>query len=57
MNEHGVYVNKLATGNHLLVCLYVDDLLVTGSIQAEIDEFKRVMKSEQGYVLEPEKTC
>lgn len=45
-NEHGVYVKKLATRNHLLVCLYVDDLLVTRSSQAKIDEFKRGMKSE-----------
>lgn len=44
-NEHGVYVKKSAAVSHLLACLYMDDLLVTRSTQAEIDEFKRVMMS------------
>lgn len=34
------------TANFLLMCLYVDDLLVTGSNKGEIYEFKYKMKSE-----------
>jgi len=29
-----------------MICLYVDDLLVTGSNQSEIEKFKHTMKSE-----------
>ena len=34
--EHGVYVRDNCPTNLLLVCLYVDDLLVTGSSENEI---------------------
>lgn len=43
--EYGVYV-RMKGVKMLLICLYVDDLLVTGSNHAEIEEFKERMKSE-----------
>ena len=47
-SEHGLYVrclqdNKLET---LIVCLYVDDLLITGSSEEEITAFKNQMMNE-----------
>lgn len=30
----------------LMICLYVDDLLVTGSDQQEVEDFKIQMKNE-----------
>ncbi|WVZ24094.1 hypothetical protein V8G54_002638 [Vigna mungo] len=44
--EHGVYVKKTPEGNLLVICLYVDDLLVTGSNPDDIDKFKEMMKSD-----------
>ncbi|RDY02993.1 Copia protein, partial [Mucuna pruriens] len=38
--EYGVYVSVVA-GDLMIVCLYVDDLLVTRSNAIDIDEFKR----------------
>ena len=38
--EHGVYVRANCPTNLLLVCLYIDDLLVTGSSEKEIQAFK-----------------
>lgn len=43
--EYGVYV-RMKGVKMLLICLYVDDLLVTRSNHAEIEEFKERMKSE-----------
>ncbi|RDY14473.1 hypothetical protein CR513_00462, partial [Mucuna pruriens] len=40
ITEHGVYVRATAS-DLMFVCLYVDDLLVTGSNTTDIDEFKR----------------
>jgi len=40
MSEYGVYVKKGIEGNQLLICLYVDDLIVTGSDVNEIEAFK-----------------
>lgn len=34
--EHGLYVKKSDSGGILLICLYVDDLLITGSSSTEI---------------------
>jgi len=48
-SEHGVYVkerNKDGKTGKLIVCLYVDDLLVTGSSEKLIAEFKAEMISE-----------
>jgi len=44
--EHGVYVRANCPTNLLLVCLYVDDLLVTGSSEKEIQAFKKFMMAE-----------
>lgn len=44
--EFGVYVKTVNQKSTLLICLYVDDLLVTGDSEEEIAEFKRSMKKE-----------
>ncbi|CAJ2637099.1 unnamed protein product [Trifolium pratense] len=44
-SEYGVYVQK-STSSIILICLYVDDLLVTGSDLAEIKKFKSDMMNE-----------
>ncbi|XP_039685131.1 uncharacterized mitochondrial protein AtMg00810-like [Medicago truncatula] len=43
---YGVYVKKGSEGNQLLICLYVDDLIVTGSDMNEIEAFKSQMIRE-----------
>lgn len=44
--EFGMYVGQQGQQDMIMVCLYVDDLLVTGGDQAEIENFKGRMKSE-----------
>ena len=45
--EHGVYVKRHNEGKDMMViCLYVDDLLVTGSSLSAIDDFKSTMCAE-----------
>lgn len=44
--EHGVYMRGSRQTNVLLVCLYVDDMLVSGSCSKEIEEFNFRMKEE-----------
>lgn len=44
--EHGVYYKKGNESSVVLIRLYVDDLLVTGSDPNEIENFKGLMKSE-----------
>ncbi|XP_017423576.1 uncharacterized mitochondrial protein AtMg00810-like [Vigna angularis] len=44
--EFGVYVKSFGQQSTLLICLYVDDLLITGDSEEEIAEFKRRMKEE-----------
>lgn len=49
ISEHGVYLKALqaVTGTDLLiVCLYIDDLLVIGSSAKEIAEYERKIMSE-----------
>jgi histone deacetylase 1/2 len=43
-SEHGMYVRG-ATPTRLIVRVYVDDLLITGSNSSNIDKFKMEMKS------------
>jgi hypothetical protein len=38
--EYDVYVQHTFEGNMILVCLYVDDILLTGSCEHEIAKFK-----------------
>ncbi|GAU35215.1 hypothetical protein TSUD_204910 [Trifolium subterraneum] len=45
--EHGLYVKHNASSLEvLIVCLYVDDLLITGSNDSDIAKFKGTMHSE-----------
>lgn len=46
LTEHGVYVNNSTTTKMVSICLYVDDLLVTGDNEAEIAKFKRKIMCE-----------
>nr|KYP46744.1 Retrovirus-related Pol polyprotein from transposon TNT 1-94 [Cajanus cajan] len=41
--EYGIY-SRIENGEVLIICLYVDDLLITGSNIKMIEEFKRRMK-------------
>ncbi|MCH99895.1 cationic amino acid transporter 1-like, partial [Trifolium medium] len=44
--EHRVYVRRSSSGDLVILCLYVDDLLITGSNEKEISEFKYVEEAE-----------
>ncbi|XP_050909451.1 uncharacterized mitochondrial protein AtMg00810-like [Lathyrus oleraceus] len=44
--EYGVYVQHTSEGNIILMCLYVDDILLTGSCEYEITKFKKVLMNE-----------
>ncbi|PNY18017.1 copia-type polyprotein [Trifolium pratense] len=44
-SEYGVYVQK-SMSSIILICLYVDDLLITGSDTVKINEFKTGMMTE-----------
>ena len=44
--EHSVYYKRGVESSKVLICLYVDDLLVIGSDHNEIEKFKSLMKSE-----------
>lgn len=46
VSEHGVYVKGESDSDLLLICLYVDDLLVTGSNEKKINEIKRRLMNE-----------
>jgi hypothetical protein len=43
-NEHSVYVKRSESRPILLICLYADDLLITGCDEVEIAKFKSRMK-------------
>ena len=44
--EYEVYLRRSNNAKLLIVCLYVDDLLVTGFEVVEIDIFKTTMNFE-----------
>jgi hypothetical protein len=44
--EFGVYVQSFKNEDMMIICLYVDDLLITGSKTSEIDKVKGKLKSE-----------
>ena len=44
--KYGVYVKKGIESNQILICLYVDDLIVTGSDVNEIEAFKCQIMNE-----------
>ncbi|KAK2403406.1 putative mitochondrial protein [Trifolium repens] len=44
--EHGIYIKGSSQDNLCIVCLYVDDLLITGSNKNEIDRLTRQLSSE-----------
>lgn len=44
--EYGVYVMNSKDSGMLIICLYVDDLLLTGSDPEEIKEFKLTLNQE-----------
>lgn len=44
--EYNVYVQHTSEGNMILVCLYVDDILLTGSCEYEIVKFKKELMNE-----------
>lgn len=44
--EYGVYAKYKQCEILLLVCLYMDDLLITGESQLEIEDLKSIIKSE-----------
>jgi len=44
--EFGVYVQKLSDGGTVIICLYVDDLLITGSSTSEVEKVKEKLKLE-----------
>ena len=44
--EYDVYVQHTSEGNMILVCLYVDDILLTGSCEHEITKFKKELMNE-----------
>ena len=44
-SEHGVYVRR-SKSELLILCIYVDDLLITGSCKKEIKDFKGDLNKE-----------
>ncbi|XP_050891006.1 uncharacterized mitochondrial protein AtMg00810-like [Lathyrus oleraceus] len=44
--EYGLYVQHIYDSNMILVCLYFDDILLTGSCSDEITKFKKVLMNE-----------
>jgi len=50
VTEHGIYCRN--TTNKLIICLYVDDMIVTGNNEEEMKDFKKSMmkKFEMSYL-------
>src|SRR3954468_16421509 len=54
--EYGVYVQHSGS-NMILLCLYVDDILLTGSCQEDLMKFKKVLMNEFEITLSPTRIC
>jgi hypothetical protein len=46
MQEHAIYRGGGKHGEPLLVCVYVDDLVIAGSSEQALDKFKKEMKGQ-----------
>ena len=46
ISEHGVYVKGEYESDLVILCLYVDDLLITGNNKIEIDKIKQLLKNQ-----------
>jgi len=46
VSEHGVYVKPDASEGVIILCLYVDDLLITGNCEKNISKFKGELMKE-----------
>lgn len=46
ISEHGVYVKGEYESDLVILCLYVDDLLITGNNKVEIDKIKQLLKNQ-----------
>jgi hypothetical protein len=46
VTEHRVYVKNSDEKGLILLCLYVDDLLITGNNEEHIRDFKKSMMKE-----------
>ena len=46
VSEHGVYVKGSSKSDHIILCLYVDDLLITGANEKENMKFKSMLMKE-----------
>ncbi|XP_050909999.1 uncharacterized mitochondrial protein AtMg00810-like [Lathyrus oleraceus] len=44
--EYGIYVQHTSDSNMIMVCLYVDDILLIGNCSNEIVKFKKVPMNE-----------
>lgn len=42
--EHEIYVTRREGVSLLIICLYIQDLFITGSCEKDIDQFKTKMK-------------
>jgi len=45
-SDHGLYVKTNDYGDLLILCLYVDDVIFTGSNLKMISDFKHIMRKE-----------
>lgn len=45
-SEHGVYIRGETTAYLIILCLYVDDLLITGSNMLEINKVKQLLMKQ-----------
>lgn len=44
--EHALYIKKNENGDMMIVCLYVDEMIITGNNPKMFDDFKKTMTKE-----------